>query len=510
MSVPTEAILRDRRFVRGFGRRRAAAVKARAAQQESDSLTFFVYLFLLHLPLGVLMYWASPVAIIHPLAVGALGLYRAIQKNERIERVAYVVAYLIGSEILWRMASAPLPWEFGKYAGVLIMIVALFRRGHINLPGLPLLYLLLLLPACVITYLDNDWEDARDRLSFNMSGPICLFVSCWFFSYLKLSGVQMKKLLLSIAVPLLSVAIATLFFTVTNPYLQFTNESNHLTSGGFGPNQVSAMLGLGAFVMTSLILLFRSDLKTTLFTGGLALLFAAQSVLTFSRGGIYAAMGALAAVGLLQARDSRQLIGRFLPLLAIVAIFMFLIFPNLNRFTGGKLEERFESSDTTNRLELLELELQVFFEHPFWGAGVGEAIDERYRMTRHFAPSHTEVTRLLSEHGTFGVFAILALIGTGINNLRKQKTRIGKAFVAGVLVWSGLFMMNAGMRLGAPSLLWGMSFVLIFGPPVRRTPRVGRVRAPRRLVPGIRDDEGDLPSESDSQESRDRSAGSDG
>lgn len=427
------------------------------AEKESSLLLLFV----LHVPLGVLMYNSTAVAIAHPVVVIGLGLYWALQAKEPISRVAYVVAYLIGVEVLWRMAGAPIYWEFGKYGSSAIMIAALLRRGHVRIPSFPLLYLLLLIPACYITFGIHPWPLTRDRLSFNMSGPICLFVSCWFFSYIQLTEIQVKKLLLYIAVPLLSVAVATLFFTATNPDVQFTNESNALTSGGFGPNQVSAMLGLGVLIAASALLLFKNNARTGIMLGVLALFFAAQSVLTFSRGGIYASVGALAAVAVFQARDFGQFLRRFLPLLAVAAIFLFLVFPGLNDFTGGKLEERFESSDTTNRLTMMELELQVFFENPVVGAGVGGAIDQRYQMSQHFSSSHTELTRLVSEHGLFGVLAIFFLVAATIANLRRQTTRIGKALVAGMIIWSGLFMMNAGMRLAAPAFIWGLSFALV-------------------------------------------------
>ena len=441
-------------------RARSRSARTRLFSAVSGERSIFL-LFALHVPLGVLMYEFSVLSILHPLVVVVLGMYLAVQQKEPIWRVACVVGYLVGAEVLWRMAGAPIFWEFGKYGSVAIMVVALIRRGLVHVPSLPLLYVILLIPACYVTFAVNNWQNARDRLSFNMSGPICLFVSCWFFSQVKLDDTRLKKLLLSLAVPLVSVAVATLFFTVTNPYLQFTTESNEMTSGGFGPNQVSAMLGLGVFISTSALLLFKNDMRTAILLGVLSLLFTAQSVLTFSRGGIYAAIGALAVLALFQAQSFAHFVRRFLPVAAIAAVFMLVIFPNLNDFTGGKLEERFESSDTTNRLSIMGMELQVFMDNPVVGVGVGEAIDERYQMSHHFAASHTELTRLLSEHGSLGVLAILSLVAATIYNLRRQTSRIGKAIVAGSIVWSGLFMMNAGMRLAAPAFIWGLSFVLV-------------------------------------------------
>jgi hypothetical protein len=46
--------------------------------------------------------------------------------------------------------------------------------------------------------------------------------------------------------PAVSIAALALFGILTNPDITFNTESNFATSGGFGPNQVSSMLGLGA------------------------------------------------------------------------------------------------------------------------------------------------------------------------------------------------------------------------------------------------------------------------
>lgn len=479
MSARTEIILHQNRVLPLAGKVRRKNIHGKIVTDRGIGGPI-LFLLILHIPLGVLMYNFGALGIVHPTAVFALGLYFAIQRSEPLERVAYVVAYIIGVEVLLRMAGAPVYWEFGKYASAALMIIALARRGLFQIPGPALLYLLLLLPACLVTIMVSDWQVGRGRLSFNMSGPICLFVSCWFFSQIKLTPGQLRKLFLLIAVPLVSVAVATLFFTVSSPYLEFTNESNRMTSGGFGPNQVSSMLGLGAFLATASFILFKNDVRTSILLGVLTLLFAAQSVLTFSRGGMYAAIGALVFLVIFQAGNFRQLLGRFVPVLAVAAIFLFIIFPALNDFTGGKLEERFESSDTTNRLDIMALELQIFAENPLFGAGVGEAIDERYDMSRHFSASHTEFTRLLSEHGTLGMLAILSLIAATVQNLRKQSFGLGRALVVGSVIWSGLFMANSGMRLAAPAFMWGLSFAMIINsihPRLGSSRRLQRVRS---------------------------------
>lgn len=417
---------------------------------------------LLHIPLGLLLYRSSALAFIHPAAVFLFGLRCALKSEEKLERVAFIAAYIIGAEVLWRMAQAPIWWESGKYAAALIMITALVRRGLWKIPVLPLFYFVFLLPSCLLTVAEKSLGDAKDTISFNLSGPFLLLISCWFFSNLTLNHPQIRKLLLYMIVPLLSVAITTVFYTVSTPEIQFNGESNFATSGGFGPNQVSAMLGLGVFLCVTCFLLFRNTLDYTVYFGALAVLFAAQSVLTFSRGGMYNAIGAVLMVVLFQLRNLNENIKRLLPILGIALIFLLVVFPFLNNFTGGALQDRFEDSDPTKRSDIVLADLRIFAENPILGVGLGNAYSERAKfLNDEKAASHTEFARLVAEHGTFGILALCALILMIIYNLTKQEANFGKALAAGFVAWSVLFMLNAGMRLAAPSFVWGMSFMIV-------------------------------------------------
>lgn len=438
-----------------------------------------ILLTILHIPLGIAFYRVGALGLIHQLAVLALGLYWAVRKDTKIERVAWVAVYIVGAEVLWRMSQTSIFYEFGKYGAAMIMIVALVQRGYTKIPLFPLLYFIFLIPACFIVLMDSSLGGARDRLSFNMSGPFLLFISCWFFSHVKIGQPQLKRFFLLFTVPLVSVAVTTLFYTVTAEQIKFTGESNFSTSGGFGPNQVSATLGLGAFICMSIFLLFKNDSKTLLYLGVLTILFTAQSVMTFSRGGMYAAIGAALAVLFFQLKNLGKNMRKILPIIGIALIFLLLVFPRLDSFTGGKLGERFESSDSTNRVEIIKSDLRLFMERPVFGIGVGQAKYYRAKYVEFQAASHTEFTRIISEHGMFGVFSLIVLVLATIFNLRRQKTNFGKAFVIGVVAWSTLFMMNTGMRLAAPAIMWGLSFMTILMP---RSPRP-RKRIKRPTVP---------------------------
>ncbi len=425
-------------------------------------------LILLHVPLGLLLYRSTSLALIHPLAVLITGLYFAVRRDAELEKVAYVAAYIIGAEVLWRMAQAEIYWEFGKYAVALIMIVALVRRSRWNLPKWPLIFLVLLIPACLSTMFADGLSDAKDKLSFNMSGPFLLFVSCWFFSHVQITLLQLKKLLIYITIPLVSVAFVSLFYTVTIENIDFFNDSNYIVSGGFGPNQVSSMLGMGVFLILASYLLFKNGFKDTAILSLCALLFAAQSVLTFSRGGMYNAIGATLAVAIFQMRDLRKNIKRLVPLFGLGLVFLLMLFPYLDDFTGGALQTRFEDTGTTGRTEIVEADFRIFYENPILGAGVGEARDLREAYFGKAVAAHTEFARIMAEHGLLGIFALCCLFLGVVHRLQKSRTDVGKALTIGVVAWSSLFMLSAGMRLAAPAFLWGLSFVTMLVQASRR------------------------------------------
>jgi O-antigen ligase len=454
-------------------------------RQASRKTWLMLLLVFAHIPLGLILYNIGSAAIIHPIAVFFVGIYYAFQRKYSLSSIALVAGYIIGAEVLWRMANVPIYWEFGKFGMAGIMITALVVRQQFDLPALPLIYGLLLVPACFISLTVFDISKARGLFSADMSGPLALVVACWFFSKTRLTLPQLRHLFFVLMLPLLSVAFVTLFYTVSVEDIQFTTESNFATSGGFGPNQVSSMLGFGVFIAIGSMVMFKNSLMLKVALGALALFFAAQSLMTFSRGGIYNAVGALTLLVIFHFRNLADGLRRIVPLTVVVVMFFWFIFPTLNNFTGGKLEERFKESSTTNRFDIVESDLKMFAEYPIFGVGVGVSRSYRERFLTYSATSHTEFARLISEHGSFGVAALILLIAMPILNLRRQRSLLRRALVMGLSTWCFLYMLNAGMRLAAPSFLWGVTFVTIVENRIQRR----RVLSPGRfgLPKGIMD-----------------------
>ena len=123
----------------------------------------------LHVPLGLLLHSVPGAATAHAaltIAVAAL-----LAMGGRIDRVVYAAAYIAGSEVLWRMCGAALFWESGKYAVILIFAIALARLRPVQPRLLPVVYFLLLLPSIALAPYQLLSDEARQQISFELSGP---------------------------------------------------------------------------------------------------------------------------------------------------------------------------------------------------------------------------------------------------------------------------------------------------------------------------------------------------
>jgi O-antigen ligase len=147
----------------------------------------------------------------------------------------------------------------------------------------------------------------------------------------------------------------------------------------------------------------------------------------------------------------------------LFVIVTFVVLPRLDTFTGGALSARFENTDSTGRNTIAGADVQIWLENPFFGVGPGESKVEHALYYRTIA-THTEYTRLLAEHGLFGIVAGLLLFVMAarsflrIGRMRNINT---KALLAPMEVWALLYMIDKAMRLVAPAFTFGLSFIMI-------------------------------------------------
>jgi hypothetical protein len=413
---------------------------------------------LIHVPLAFLMRQNSMIALGHYFLTLTIGLIIVLHRHGT-ERVMYVAAYIAGSEVLWRMAKLGLFWEIGKYTVVCLFMLSIYRSHRIQFQMLPILYFVLLLPSAMPVFVEEGFTGARKGLSANLSGPLSLMTCVWFFSRLKVSRDELDRLMLYMLGPMVSISMFALFGIASADKITFDTESNYQTSGGFGPNQVSSILGLG------MVIAFFSALNEKVPTPwralmiGLAVLFLAQSALTFSRSGLYNGLGSLFIAFIFLIRDPRKRLEFMFSMVIALILTAWLVYPMLNDFTGGKLEERFTETQTSNRADIAAADLELFSQHLLFGVGPGQAKHERdFRVA---SAAHTEFSRMLGEHGVFGLASLLLLLAMGMIAVWKAPPPFSRAVASAFVCFALLYMTHAAMRTLIPGFTFGLAFLAL-------------------------------------------------
>ncbi|MCM3874371.1 MAG: O-antigen ligase family protein [Pyrinomonadaceae bacterium] len=447
--------------------RRAGRISRRASVRDLDWFAFT--LLALHIPLALVIHKLPVVSTVHGLILVSLGIYWAARNQP--QRVAYAAAYIVGAEVLWRMTKSQVFWEFGKYAtsGIFILFLLLSRRRR--LAKMPLVYFGLLMPSTVLTILAlGNSPELQKALSFYLSGPLALAAAWCFFAQLKLSTNQLQRIFLSLLCPTLSVATVALSTTLTQTDLKFTDESNFATSGGFGPNQVAGALGMGVVFAFLWLLTNKAGWINRIMIFAVLGFLSIQAALTFSRGGLYNAAGSTVLASFYLLRDRRSRGRVIIAVGAILLVAFFVVLPHLENFTGGALSTRFKNVNVANRDTIIRSDLLLWQENPILGVGPAMAALHR-RMP------HTELTRLLAEHGIFGLTALGILVFSAVQSVRRARGSQGKALAGSMASFSLLFMLDKAMRLAVPSFAFGLSFATVVSDQESRSQSAGNPRA---------------------------------
>jgi hypothetical protein len=433
----------------------------------------------LHIPLGLALRLIPYLSTLHALTTLAAVLMLASKRYP----MGWVVAgcgYIVGSEALWRMTNASILWEYGKYALVLVAVMTMRLRRIPITSYLPVLYLGMLVPGALLTIMaTSDLNNLRQTLSFDLSGPVAYAACGLFLLGRSLSQEDILLGLTAMLAPIAGVAAITLFgFRTTE--IAFGASSNFDASGGFGPNQVAAVLALG---MVSCFLLLACRNGNLIWKGmliGLLGWFAVQSALTFSRSGLYYSGAAMLAGMTFLVRDIQRFILVVSLALVLTGVGKYVIAPRLDNFTNGALSARFESTNLTGRDVLMEGDMLVFLDHPMFGVGVGMAREARFATVGEKNKSHTEFTRLLSEHGLLGAAAIILILVMSARAVIFQTPGWPRAFSASLVAFALIFMTGSGMRLAIPSFLLTLAGIRVALPRLGRVTRANRLNRYRR------------------------------
>jgi O-antigen ligase len=266
-----------------------------------------------------------------------------------------------------------------------------------------------------------------------------------------------------------SVSVYLFLYTPSVKDVVTGTQSNFETSGGFGPNQVSTILGLGVFVFFVQLILNSKSRLLQIINAGFVLVFAFRGIVTFSRGGILTAV-VMVFVFLLvlyfQANYKTKFKIGLIIMLSLIAGFGVWGYSSLQ--TGGLINKRYANQDAagrekksqlTGRETLIATELQMFWDNPILGVGVGRNKEIREKETGIVSASHNEISRMLAEHGSLGLIDLLILICTPLFLFMVNRQNI---LALSFLAFWLLTINHAAMRLAAPAFVYALSLLKVY------------------------------------------------
>ncbi len=412
--------------------------------------TSMVVLFLgVNVAAALLARMSSAFATLWALGAFTAGLaYLAGDRCPR--RLTQVVAYIAGAELLWRGTHASVFWEYGKYSVILLLGVGVFRFGLANGGDRRAL----LFAAALIPSLGALPEFDRQSIAFNLSGPVSLAVCTFALSAVQIERGALARLCLAALGPTTGLGALALAGMAAAREVGFVPGSK-VTAAGIGPNQVSSALGLGSFLAFCLVFLAPRRGPARYVFAVLSCWLAAQSVLSLSRGGFWTAVGASLVLCFYVLRSPRTRGAAILIVGAMVLVAQFKVLPALDDYTRGTVTRRFTDRGLTGRDQIMRADLILFRENPLFGVGPGQSYGG-HALTFRPSSAHTEYTRLLAEHGAFGVLAVLMLLAMVWTRWRRAEPLFAKGLSLAFTAWTFLYMFHAAMRLVAPGLMFGL------------------------------------------------------
>ena len=433
--------------------------------ETSQYLKFVV----IHLFVGLAIFLVPPISKVYAITIILVGFRYVILRKNANNEALYVAAYIVGAEVFLRMTQGNFFEQYAKYGVIGVLIIGMMYRGFSRNSILYWIFGLLLMPGVILSFFTLNFEtDIRKAITFNIIGPITLTVSAIYCYQRKISFEQIKKIIDMLAYPLMATLVYMYLYTPSVKDVVTNTESNFETSGGFGPNQVSTILGLGIFVFFVKIVL---SSKTTLIRNINILFFVIitfRGIVTFSRGGVITGFVMIIIVVVLLLLYTRSYVKSKIVMLVVFGVIALAgIWAYSSIQTGGLIDKRYANQDArgrekasklTGRERLIESEFNMFLDNPVFGIGVGKNKEYRLETTGVDAASHNEITRMLAEHGMFGLFGLIILLVTPMALYLNNKQNI---FVFSFVVFWILTINHAAMRLAAPAFIYALSLLKV-------------------------------------------------
>ena len=435
----------------------------------NNKLFTYTNIILLHVLIAFAVFAVPFLSKIYGLLIPFFGTVLVLNTQNKNNEALLVAAYVVGSEVFLRMTGGNIAHEIAKYEVMYFLLLGMLYKGFSYKSIIYIFFILLLLPGVYIgaNVLGFD-VNVRKAILFNILGEVTLFVSAVYCFGKQITLVQIEYILKSLALPIVSVLMYLFLYTPSIKDVVTGTQSNFETSGGFGPNQVSTVLGLGMFCFFALLVLFSKTRKLQLIHMILLVVASFRGIVTFSRGGVFTALAMIAVLTGVLYWYANAKTKNLIILLSVCAVLIGgFVWTYSVVQTGGMIENRYANKDARGREkvdrlggreEIAGTEIQMFMENPIWGIGVGKNKEYREQMTGIVAASHNEITRLLAEHGTFGIIALLILLLTPLITYFTNREHV---FLIPFFFFWLLTINHAAMRLAAPGFIYALTLLKV-------------------------------------------------
>ena len=439
----------------------------------SDSnIRKYLFLVSIHAALGLLFFIIPFFSKLYCLLILVYGAYYIIKNKNRNDEALYAAAYIVGAEVIMRMTGGNLVYEIGKYGVIIFIIIGMFYRGFSKNAVAYWFYLVLLIPGIVIAITDLDFdENLRKSIAFNMTGPFALGITALYTYQKKVTMDQINYILLLVGLPIISCAVYLIFYAPDVQSIITGTGSNFETSGGFGPNQVATMLGLGVFIFIGRMLFSSPTTLLIIINAAIASVIGFRGLVTFSRGGMITGvvmLGVLMFFTYFRINNKGKSKLQLMSVVISVALVGVFFYSSLQ--TGGLIENRYKNEDVrgrekttklSGREDIMASEVDYFLREPIFGVGVAMGAKLRGEEDGRAVLSHNEITRMLAEHGSLGIIALLILLFTPMI-LYLDNTH--NVYVFCFLAFWLLTINHAAMRLAAPSFIYALALLKVTRP----------------------------------------------
>ena len=436
--------------------------------KKEDIAYFQIILF--HAVLGLVIYLFPFVAKIYGYAIFIGGVYYVIKTQNKKNEALMVAAYVVGSEVFLRMTGGNPLYEIAKYGVMVFVFLGMYFSGFSKSATPYWIFLLLLVPSIVLTTFVLNFEtNLKNSIAFNISGPVCLGVASIYTYRKKISLNEMNAIILSMGLPIVSCMVYLTFYTPRLQDVVTSTQSNFETSGGFGPNQVATVFGLGMFVFFSRTILESRTKFMLVVNLLLAIALSYRGIVTFSRGGMITGfLMILLLLFFLYTKSNNAGKVKLNYVMALITMALVTTWGYTSFQTGGLIDKRYANQDArgrekeskfTGREDLALNEINSFLNNPVFGVGVGKGVEVRKAETGDGTLSHDEITRMLAEHGSLGIMALLILIFTPLVLYIENKFNM---FLLCFVAFWFLTINHTAMRTAAPAFVYSLSLLNVY------------------------------------------------